>query len=61
VHFYDGRRGVDERRKDLGFAPLAVVGVVFGMHLFTAVDHARLRHLVFALLFVLGLTLCLRG
>jgi uncharacterized membrane protein YfcA len=61
VHFYDGRRGVDERRKDLGFAPLAVVGVVLGMHLFTAVAHARLRHLVFALLFVLGLTLCLRG
>lgn len=61
MHFYDGRRGVDERRKDLGFAPLAVVGVVLGMHLFTAVDHARLRHLVFALLFVLGLTLCLRG
>jgi len=52
---------VDERRKDLGFAPLAVVGVVLGMHLFTAVAHARLRHLVFAVLFVLGLTLCLRG
>jgi len=45
----------------LGFAPPAVVGVALGMHLFTAVDHARLRHLVFALLFVLGLTLCLRG
>jgi uncharacterized protein len=41
----------------LGFAPPAVVGVALGMHLFTAVDHARLRHLVFALLFVLGLTL----
>ena len=52
---------MDEWRKDLGFSPLAVVGVVLGMHLFTAVDHARLRHLVFALLFVLGLTLCLRG
>ena len=52
---------MDEWRKDLGFAPLAVVGVASDMHLFTAVDHARLRHLVFALLFVLGLTLCLRG
>jgi uncharacterized membrane protein YfcA len=45
----------------LGFAPPAVVGVALGMHLFTAVDHVRLRRLVFALLFVLGLTLCLRG
>jgi uncharacterized membrane protein YfcA len=45
----------------LGFAPPAVVGAALGMHLFTAVDHARLRRLVFALLFVLGLTLCLRG
>jgi hypothetical protein len=35
--------------------------VALGMHLFNAVDHARVRHLVFALLFVLGLTLCLRG
>ena len=39
----------------------AVVGVALGMHLFNYVDHARVRHLVFALLFVLGLTLCLRG
>lgn len=45
----------------LGFAPPAVLGVALGMHLFTAVDHVRLRRLVFALLFVLGLTLCLRG
>jgi len=28
---------VDEWWKDLGFAPLAVVGVALGMHLFTAV------------------------
>jgi uncharacterized membrane protein YfcA len=45
----------------LGFATPAVVGVALGMHLFNAVDHSRVRHLVFALLFVLGLTLCLRG
>ena len=45
----------------LGFAPPAVLGVTLGMHLFTAVDHVRLRRVVFALLFVLGLTLCLRG
>jgi hypothetical protein len=43
VHFYDGRRGVDEWRKDLGFAPLAVVGVVLGMHLFTAVDQVLMK------------------
>jgi hypothetical protein len=41
----------------LGFAPPAVLGVALGMHLFTAVDHVRLRRVVF----VLGLTLCLRG
>ncbi len=35
--------------------------LLLGMHLFTAVDHVRLHRLVFALLFVLGLTLCLRG
>ncbi len=45
----------------LGFAPPAVVGGALGMHLFTAVDHTRLRRLVFALLFILGLTLCLQG
>jgi uncharacterized protein len=45
----------------LGFAPPAVLGVALGMHLFRAVDHVRLRRVVFALLFVLGLTLCLRG
>jgi uncharacterized membrane protein YfcA len=45
----------------LVFAPPAVVGVAVGMHLFNGVDHARVRHLVFALLFVLGLTLCIRG
>jgi uncharacterized protein len=45
----------------LGFATPAVVGVALGMHLFNAVDHARVRHLVFALLFILGLTLCIRG
>jgi uncharacterized membrane protein YfcA len=38
-----------------------VLGVTLGMHLFTAVDPVRLRRVVFALLFVLGLTLCLRG
>ena len=45
----------------LVFATPAVAGVALGMHLFNDVDHARVRHLVFALLFVLGLTLCLRG
>jgi uncharacterized membrane protein YfcA len=45
----------------LVFATPAVVGVALGMHLFNAVDHARVRQLVFALLFVLGLILCLRG
>ena len=45
----------------LGFAPPAVLGVALGMHLFRVVDHIRLRRVVFALLFVLGLTLCLRG
>ena len=45
----------------LGFAPPAVLGVSLGMPLFKAVDHVRLRRVVFALLFVLGLTLCLRG
>jgi uncharacterized membrane protein YfcA len=45
----------------LVFAPPAMVGVALGMHLFNDVDHARVRHLVFALLFLLGLTLCIRG
>ena len=45
----------------LGFAPPAVLGVALGMHLFRAVDPVRLRRVVFALLFVLGLILCLRG
>jgi uncharacterized membrane protein YfcA len=45
----------------LVFASPAVVGVALGMHLFNHVDHARVRHLLFALLFVLGLTLCIRG
>jgi uncharacterized membrane protein YfcA len=48
-------------RLALVFATPAVAGVALGMHLFNDVDHARVRHLVFALLFVLGLTLCLRG
>jgi uncharacterized membrane protein YfcA len=45
----------------LGFALPAVLGVALGMRLFSAVDHVRLRRVVFALLFMLGLTLCLRG
>jgi uncharacterized protein len=45
----------------LGFAMPAVGGVALGMHLFNYVDHARVCHLVFALLFVLGVTLCIRG
>jgi uncharacterized membrane protein YfcA len=48
-------------RLALVFAPPAVVGVALGMHLFNYVDHARVRHLLFVLLFVLGLTLCIRG
>jgi len=51
----------DVARLVLVFATPAVVGVALGMHLFNYVDHARVRHLVFALLFVLGLTLCVRG
>jgi uncharacterized membrane protein YfcA len=45
----------------LGFAPPAVLGGALGMHLFRAVDPVRLRRVMFAVLFVLGLTLCLRG
>jgi uncharacterized protein len=45
----------------LVFAIPAVVGVALGMHLFNYVNHARVRHLVFGLLFILGLTLCIRG
>jgi uncharacterized protein len=45
----------------LVFATPAVVGVALGTHLFNYVNHACVRHLLFALLFVLGLTLCLRG
>jgi uncharacterized membrane protein YfcA len=45
----------------LGFAPPAVLGVALGLHLFRAVDHVRLRRVVFVVLCVLGLTLCLRG
>jgi uncharacterized membrane protein YfcA len=45
----------------LVLAPPAVVGVALGTHFFNAVDHARVRHRVFALLFVLGLPLCLHG
>ena len=45
----------------LGFAPPAVLGVALGLHLFRVVDHVSLRRVVFAVLFVLGLTLCLRG
>ena len=45
----------------LGFALPAVLGVALGMHLFRAVDPVRFRRVVFAVLFVLGLTLCLRG
>jgi uncharacterized membrane protein YfcA len=48
-------------RLALVFAAPALVGVTLGTHLFNYVDHARFRQLVFALLFVLGLTLCLRG
>jgi uncharacterized protein len=39
----------------------AVVGVALGLHLCTSVEHARVRHLVFALLFLRGLPLCRRG
>ena len=45
----------------VGLLTPEVARLALGMHLFTAVDHARLRRLVFALPFVLGLTLCLRG
>ena len=48
-------------RLALVFATPAVVGVTLGMQLFNYVDHAHVRRLVFALLFALGLTLCLRG
>src|ERR1043166_6420097 len=41
----------------LSFAPPAVLGVALGMHLFRAVDPVRLRRVVFAVLFVLGLIL----
>lgn len=45
----------------VSFAVPAVAGVAAGMNLFDRVDHARFRRIVFALLFVLGLVLLVRG
>ena len=45
----------------LAFAVPAAVGLVLGMRLFDRVDHARFRKIVFALLFVSGLALLVRG
>jgi hypothetical protein len=45
----------------LAFAVPAAVGLVLGMRLFDRVDHVRFRKIVFALLFVSGLALLVRG
>ena len=39
----------------------STIGVALGIHLFDRIDHVRLRRVIFALLFVLGLTMCVRG
>jgi uncharacterized membrane protein YfcA len=40
---------------------LSALGVAAGMHLFDHVEQVCFRRLMFALLFVLGLALCVRG
>jgi uncharacterized membrane protein YfcA len=60
-HWWAGLLTLEVARLALVFAIPAVLGVALGMHLFNDIDHTRFRRLVFALLFVLGLTLCIRG
>jgi len=43
------------------YALPAVMGVTIGIRLFDRIDQARFRRLIFALLFVLGLLMCVRG
>lgn len=43
------------------YALPSVIGVVIGIRLFDRIDQARFRRLIFALLFVLGLLMCVRG
>ena len=39
----------------------SALGVTMGMHLFERIDQVRFRRLLFALLFALGLAMCVRG
>ena len=39
----------------------ATIGVAAGIHLFDRIHQVRFRRLMFALLFVLGLAMCVRG
>ena len=39
----------------------SAIGVAAGIHLFDRIDQVRFRRLMFALLFVLGLAMCMRG
>ena len=39
----------------------SAIGVAAGIHLFDRIDQVRFRRLTFALLFVLGLAMCMRG
>lgn len=43
------------------YALPSVIGLTVGIRLFDRIDHDRFRRLVFALLFVLGLVMCVRG
>ena len=43
------------------YAVPAAIGVTAGIRLFNRIHQARLRRLMFALLFVLGLAMCVRG
>jgi len=60
-YWWAGLLTAEVGRLALVFALPAVGGLVLGMRLFDRVDHVRFRQLVFALLFVSGLALLVRG
>jgi uncharacterized membrane protein YfcA len=60
-YWWAGLLTAEVGRLALVFALPAVIALVLGMRLFDRVDHVRFRKIVFALLFISGLALLVRG
>jgi uncharacterized membrane protein YfcA len=53
-------KSIIQKASDHYVVPSAI-GVTAGIHLFDRIHQVRFRRLMFALLFVLGLAMCVRG